>query len=46
MSGIQSNILKKQKNLNHDIEINQSIEANQELTQIAEIVDMDMRWSF
>lgn len=32
MSGIQSNILrnlKKQKNLNHDFEINQSIEANQ-----------------
>lgn len=46
MSGIQSNILrnlKKQKNLNHDIEINQSIEDNQELTQIVETVDMDIR---
>ena len=46
MSGIQSNILrnlKKQKNLNHDSEINQSIEDNRELTQIVETVDMDIR---
>ena len=46
MSGIQSKILrnsKKQENLNHDMEKNQSIEANLELTQIIEMVDKDMK---
>ena len=46
MSGIQSKSsrqTKKQENMIHHKEINQSIEANQELTQIAETVDMDMR---